>query len=482
MWIGHRGGVSRIDRAGKAVRTMDKQLDLGSDVRVNAVLADSARNIWFGTDKGALRFETGKEHTDLAPPPVHITSVKVSGTEAYFGKPIVLDPDEYRIQFDFLGVSLRSPEAVRYRYRLEGHDPEWTEVTQNSAYYMRVQDGTYTFRVQAALGDGPWNEDGAQVQLTIKAPVWKRPWFLAIAALAVILGAWAIIRLRERRQRQAKLLLQRELDKRTLELVVKNAEIELKNKDITDSINYAQRIQKAILPTSSALAGQLPKSFVIHRPRDIVSGDFHWFSRSGNNLVIACADCTGHGVPGAFMSMIGSMLLREVAGDRGMQTPETLLVRLDVELRNVLHHHQGQQVSNDGMDISVCQLDLGSGQLLSAAAMHDVVLVQSGQVLRQRGSRRSIGGDLSKGGTQPFELHRYTMHPGDRIYLFSDGIPDQFGGPSGKKLKVAGLIQWIEELAGMPLAEQEAELQKRLTAWMEGHDQVDDMMLIGIEF
>jgi ligand-binding sensor domain-containing protein/serine phosphatase RsbU (regulator of sigma subunit) len=481
IWAGHSGGASRIERTTKAVRSFGAELGLGPDVRIHALAADPARNIWFATDKGALRFETGNERRVGAPPPVHLLSMKVSGKETDFSEPIVLDPDEYRMQFDFLGVSLRWPEAVRYRYKLEGHDPEWTEVTQNSAYYMRVRDGAYTFRVQAAIGDGPWSEPGARVRITVKAPVWKRSWFIAASAVLLSLAAWGLIRLRERSQRKAKLLLQKELGIRTRELVAKNAEIGMKNKDITDSINYAQRIQQAILPARTALSEELPKSFVIHRPRDIVSGDFHWFRRTGDKLLLACADCTGHGVPGAFMSMIGSMLLREISAGRGGSSPEDLLGRLDRELRNVLHYHRADHESKDGMDISVCELDLGSGQLLSAAAMHELVLVQQGRVIRQRGSRRSIGGDHSGNGTQSFELHQCTLHPGDRLYLFSDGIPDQFGGPAGKKLKVSGLVQWLEEMGGMPMHEQEAELARRLAAWMEGHEQVDDMLLIALE-
>lgn len=481
IWTGHSGGASRVERDSKAIRSFGAELGLGPEVRIHALAADSGRNIWFATDKGALRFETGKEQRVGAAPPVHLLSMKVSGKETDFSVPIILDPDEYRMQFDFLGVSLRWPEAVHYRYKLEGHDPEWTEVTQSSAYYMRVRDGSYTFRVQAAIGHGPWSEQGARVQITVKAPVWKRPWFIGASSLLLLLAGWGIIRLRERSQRRAKLLLQKELGVRTRELVAKNEEIELKNKDITDSINYAQHIQKAILPASTALTSVLPKSFVLHRPRDIVSGDFHWFRHQGDKLVVACADCTGHGVPGAFMSMIGSMLLREVSAATGETTPETLLDRLDRELRNVLHHRRAGQMSNDGMDISICELELHSGQLLTAAAMHDLVLVHQGKAVRHRGSRRSIGGDISRMAKEPYLLQRHALQPGDRVYLFSDGIPDQFGGPSGKKLKVAGLVQWLEEMGSMPMQEQEAELQRRLAAWMEGHEQVDDMLLIGLE-
>lgn len=481
IWTAHRGGASRIDQGTRTVRTFDKQLGIEPDRRINTLAADPDRNIWFGTDKGVLRYDVSKDQRSYRPPPISITTVKVSGKDMDLNEAIDLPPDEYRIQFDFLGISLKAPGAVHYRYKLEGHDPEWTETTQRSAYYMRLQDGHYIFRVQAAVGDGPFSIREANLQLTIQAPVWKRPWFILMCVLLGILSTFGIIRLREGSQRRAKERLQRKLDDRTRELVTKNAEIELKNKDITDSINYAQRIQQAILPTEGNLAGQLPRSFLMHRPRNIVSGDFHWFKRSGDKLILACADCTGHGVPGAFMSMIGSMLLREITAERPLHAPSGLLDRLDAELRTVLHYHRVNDRSNDGMDISICELDLSTRMLRSAAAMHDIIILHDGATIRQRGTRRSIGGALSQTREAGFALQGIQLDPGDRVYVFSDGVPDQFGGANGKKLMVSGLIAWIEEFRTLPMSGQGEAFRERFTEWSGEHDQVDDVLLIGFE-
>src|SRR5690606_38803797 len=145
------------------------------------------------------------------------------------------------------------------------------------------------------------------------------------------------------------------LDRRTRELQAKKDELEEKNKDITDSITYARRIQQAILPQEDILAEHFPNSFIHYRPRDIVSGDFYWFRRFGTKFIVACADCTGHGVPGAFMSMIGSMLLREVSAEQEVNAPDVLLTHLDQELRTVLRYHGENQHNQDGMDISLCE-------------------------------------------------------------------------------------------------------------------------------
>lgn len=482
IWASHRGGLTCIDATRRAVsRIYDKQFGIEPDRRINTLVVDANRNLWFGTDKGVLRFNAERPTTGLPAPEVHITSVKVSGNDMDFSSPLVLGPGDHRLQFDFLGISLGSPDDVRYRYMLQGRDPEWIEGTQGSVQYMHILDGQYVFRVQAAIGNGAFGPSETSIALLIKAPVWKRPWFIAVSILALLVATLGIIWLRERNQRRAKQLLQLQLERRTRELVLKNEEIALKNKDITDSINYAQRIQQAILPGESSLTAHLPKAFVINRPRDIVSGDFHWSKRVDDKLTIVCADCTGHGVPGAFMSMIGSMLLREISAERRDHAPNALLGRLDGELRSVLHHQGNGQAGTDGMDISICELNLGNGRLRSASAMHDVILVQGGRAVRQRGDRRSIGGALALEGKNSLSLHEAMLHPGDRIYLFSDGVPDQFGGPQGKKLKVSGLMRWIEALQNVPMHEQATLLRQRIAEWMGVQEQVDDMLLIGIE-
>lgn len=482
IWASHRGGLTCIDAARRTViQVYDKQFGIEPDRRINTLAVDANRNLWFGTDKGVLRFNAERHEPRPPAPQVHFTSVKVSGSDMDFGTPLVLGPGDHRLQFDFLGISLGTPDAVRYRYMLQGRDPEWIEGTQGSVQYMHLQDGRYVFRVQAAIGNGEFGPAETSIALLIKAPVWKRPWFIAASILSLLLATLGIIWLRERNQRRAKQLLQLQLERRTRELVLKNEEIALKNKDITDSINYAQRIQQAILPGEGTLTAHLPKAFILNRPRDIVSGDFHWSKRVDDKLTIVCADCTGHGVPGAFMSMIGSMLLREISAERRGHAPNALLGRLDGELRSVLHHQGNGQAGTDGMDISICEIDLGSGKLRSASAMHDVILVQDGRATRQRGDRRSIGGALALDGKNSLNLHEAMLHPGDRIYLFSDGVPDQFGGPQGKKLKVSGLMRWIEALQNVPMHEQATLLRHRIAEWMGVQEQVDDMLLIGIE-
>ncbi|MFZ1659080.1 MAG: two-component regulator propeller domain-containing protein [Flavobacteriales bacterium] len=481
VWVAHRGGSSRIDRKSKQVRTYARHFGIAPDRAINTLVADERRNIWFGTDKGVLRYDVGRDADEQMSPPITITGLKVSGKDTLTSIALQLPPDNYRLQFDFLGINLKDPDDVVYRYMLEGHDLDWTYTDQQSAYYMRVEDGNFRFKVQATMRGTPFTGAPAELDVFVEAPVWKRTWFQVLCGIALVLAIWGFVRLRERGQRMAQARLQRALDERTFELKTKKEEIEAKNKDITDSINYAQRIQQAILPSENALSDHFPNSFIIHRPRDIVSGDFYWFKRFGNRLILACADCTGHGVPGGFMSMIGSMLLREISTEHEIRSPDGLLTALDRELRSTLHYNSDGSTSRDGMDISVCEVDFDQMNMRAASAMHDILHVRGGEWTRHRGTRRSIGGHLHEGAEAGFQQVDLQLQKGDRLYFFSDGIPDQFGGTRGKKLKVAGLQSFLKEHGEMSMEEQGKVLREFLIQWMEGHEQVDDMLVIGFE-
>ena len=181
------------------------------------------------------------------------------------------------------------------------------------------------------------------------------------------------------------------------------------------------------------------------------------------------------------MSMIGSMLLREVSAEKEVNSPDVLLTNLDNELRAVLRYQGENQYNHDGMDISLCEIDMETRLLRSSAAMHDLLILRNGKLLRERGTRRSIGGVMEEGVEQHFNRFEIPLEPGDRIFLFTDGMPDQFGGAKGKKLKISGLTEWIEETAPLPMDEQASLLRFRFEEWIGEQAQVDDVLLIGIE-
>jgi serine phosphatase RsbU (regulator of sigma subunit) len=264
-------------------------------------------------------------------------------------------------------------------------------------------------------------------------------------------------------------------------VVEQKAEIEHKNKDITDSINYAQRIQASILPPVSKIAENFSDSFVFYQPRDIVSGDFYWFDRvNESKFLIVCADSTGHGVPGAFMSMIGTTLIKDICMRNNIVSPSDVLATLDREITSTLNQNLDPKgKSTDGMDITVCEFDVKNHYLRFSSAMRPIMMLHKGELIYVRGSRSSIGGYITE--QKEFEDQGFQLEPGDIVYLFSDGYPDQFGGPLGKKYKMARLKNLMTDICHKPMDEQYNHVKNNFNLWKGDFEQVDDVLFMGIQ-
>ena len=209
--------------------------------------------------------------------------------------------------------------------------------------YSRIEEGDYVFLLRSYNSDGLTNTDPVSVRIHIKPPFWKTWWFITLAVLTLFLSVFLYVKIRERKQKQLQEYLETELAARTKEVVEQKEVIEIKNRDITDSINYAKRIQTSMLPPVKRLQQFFSGCFVFYHPRDIVSGDFYWFDQiNENKFVVVCADSTGHGVPGAFMSMIGSTLIKDICMRENGNSPSAVLRVLDCELRNTLNQNSGR--------------------------------------------------------------------------------------------------------------------------------------------
>jgi serine phosphatase RsbU (regulator of sigma subunit) len=215
-------------------------------------------------------------------------------------------------------------------------------------------------------------------------------------------------------------------------------------------------------------------------PRDIVSGDFYWFDKlEEDKFILVCADSTGHGVPGAFMSMIGSTLLQDIVTRKRISKPSEILSLLDKQIFSTLNQNVELGVSNDGMDMVVCEFSLSTRHIRFASAMRPVILVLDGEPFYIKGNRSSVGGESVI--EKFFDDQEYYLKEGDTIYLFSDGLPDQFGGPDGKKLKIARLKRMIEQISRLPMDEQKDVMSKFYFDWKGSYDQVDDVLLMGVK-
>jgi serine phosphatase RsbU (regulator of sigma subunit) len=270
-------------------------------------------------------------------------------------------------------------------------------------------------------------------------------------------------------------------------LTKKNEEISIQQEEIKASINYAKRIQEAILPDVLEIQKAVSSCFVLWKPRDIVSGDFYWFAERGSLVFLAAADCTGHGVPGAFMSMIGNTLLNEIVLEKEIDDPGKILDMLHVRVQQALKQNAIEQgrggSAQDGMDISLVVLNNQKQQICVAGANRPVYLIrENGNQLEEiSADKRAIGGS-EMGIRKPFQTKEILLNRGDSVYLFTDGYVDQFGGPSEKKLLSKRFQEILLKHSTQPMEIQKQELDATFNSWKGNLDQVDDVLVIGARF
>lgn len=258
------------------------------------------------------------------------------------------------------------------------------------------------------------------------------------------------------------------------------SEMEENNKSMTDSINYAKLIQEAMLPERAVLTNYFPNSLIIYRPKDIVSGDFYWFVERNGKLLIAVADCTGHGVPGALMSMIGYSLLNEIVNVKKITQPSHILAKLNKGLRRALKQDKSGEQRCDGMDIGLCSIDREKKEIEFAGANRHLIYFRDKQLELIKGNKNGIGGLYSESLVE-YSEHKISYDEHDVIYMCTDGYADQFGGARGKRMMTKSLFRILEKSLSFGVIDQEDLLNHWLDKWKGNHEQTDDILLVGIQ-
>jgi serine phosphatase RsbU (regulator of sigma subunit) len=267
---------------------------------------------------------------------------------------------------------------------------------------------------------------------------------------------------------------------RNVELKAAYDEIEAKNHEITESIKYAERIQRAVLPPDDYLKEILPEHFILFLPRDVVSGDYYWATKKEDKIVFTAADCTGHGIPGAFMSMLGVSYLNEIVNRMNELKANEILNELRLHIMHSLHQKGAEGEQKDGMDMGLCVYDKSTGRLQFSGAYNSMYLVRNKELEELKADRMPIS--IHDHGKKPFTNHELQLQKNDVVYLFSDGYPDQFGGPKGKKFKYKALKELILSISGEPMSRQRKKLIRVLKDWKGDLDQVDDIIIFGLRF
>jgi PAS domain S-box-containing protein len=269
------------------------------------------------------------------------------------------------------------------------------------------------------------------------------------------------------------------------DLAIKNKKIEesfkeLKqiNKNLTDSIVYAKRIQSAIMPDENGLNNYMPGSFIFYKPKDIVSGDLYWYHKKGNKLFIAAIDCTGHGVPGAIMSVMANSLMRDTIIKRGIEHPGDILHAIDIELLNLLSREDQSEQTYDGMDIGIIAIDFYQRHIEFAGAFRPLIINRGNELIELKGSKYPIGFYHSE--SKFFETQKINYQTNDQLYLFTDGITDQFGGEKNKKFNRKRFYELLHSLKDINKEDRKSFIEYAFNNWKQHQLQTDDILIIGL--
>lgn len=504
LWIGTERGLNVLN-------TRTKQIDFYGfedgfhplETNARAIARGIDGDLWIGTVGGLVHYLPQYNVKDSIPPNLILFPPVVNGEILESKSRITELPyNKNSLEFRYTGIHTTNPQKNKFSSILEGYDEEWSVPgTEREAEYKKLPNGSYVFRVKAYNLDGIEVDQESRFAFTILPPFWKRVWFIILEVFIGIMLVWGFIKYRERKLIQEKKILESKVKTRTREIEDQKQEIEAQrdeisiqksfveeqrdkiveqNKEITDSIHYAKRIQQAVLPGKHILERSLPDHFILFKPRDIVSGDFYWVEEK-DGLIIACAaDCTGHGVPGAFMSMLGLTFLHEIVNKDGIVQANEILNRLRSYIIRALSKKDELSETRDGMDLSLVVIDREKQSLEFAGAYNPLVLVRDGQVLVTKGDKMPIGKHFGEEG--PFTNHLIDLKNRDMIYMFSDGFQDQFGGEKDSKYKSKPLLSFLHNISTESVENQLSRLDEEFLAWKGKTEQVDDVIILGIRY
>ena len=486
----------------------------GGESCPNSIAVDHSGIVWIGTKNGLMRYDPARDLNFSSSPETKITDIRL-----FFGnvdwksrnfkvkrwsnlpENLILSHKDNHLTFVFTGFSYDKPDGLEFSYYLENQSKEWSPYNKDrEVVFSGLTPGNYIFKVKAKNKYGIIGNT-AEYPFVIKPPFWQTPWFYIPALILIVFIIIMIIRIRERNLIEEKIRLEKIVEERTREVVEQKNEIErqrdvvtYQKKEITDSIHYAERIQRAVLPDERILKEKIGDYFVLFRPKDIVSGDFYWMNFKNDHVVFTAADCTGHGVPGAFMSMLGVSFLNKIVNELGTVNPSEILNSLRKNIITALKQEGTFETTKDGMDIALCSVDLRNRKLMFAGANNPLFLVRKNgdefELIETRADNMPIG---YHSAMEPFTNHEIDIIPGDSVYLFSDGFLDQFGGPDARKFMKKRFKEMLINNQQLDMQSQRARYNTIIEDWIHhpvtdpslaelSGNQIDDILVIGVRF
>ncbi len=503
IWIATTAGIYKYNLR---LNIVESELHAEDGLPANEIIKggmflDNKGILWLSTYHGMATYSPKAGSHELFAPVCFIDNMSINGEKSRLENGQKLKHNQNNLVFELTALSYSDESAVEYEFYLRGLHNDYQSYSKGKDYLARFTNlppGDYEFVYKARAKDKLWAY-ARTLNFSISKPFWETWLFRILALVLITLIVWMLYRWRLHRLEQQKRVLEGLVKERThqleqaneelesqIELVsrqkeeitVQKEEIELKNQNITDSIRYAKRIQEAILPQDKLVKQRLEQSFILYKPKDIVSGDFYWMHSFDDKILFAAVDCTGHGVPGAFVSLVGHTALNRTVKEFGIFEPGRILDKLN-DLVLETFRQQGTSDVKDGMDMALCLVDAGKKQLQFAGANNPLFLIRDNELQEIKATKKPIGSTERK---QSYENHVIDLQKDDCIYVFSDGFADQFGGPKDRKFMSRNFKKLLLSAHDRPMGEQREILNETIENWRGEREQIDDILVIGYRF
>jgi ligand-binding sensor domain-containing protein len=532
IWITTGKGVSNFNPKTEKFENYLKEDGLqGDEFSRWAIFRTSKGEILMGGTNGFNIFEPTKLQKNPYKPKIYLVGFKLFNKPIKVGdknspltqsiettQEITLHHTQSVFTIEYVALNYTRPERNVYAYKLEGLEKDWNYVgNKREATYTSLPAGEYTFQLKASNNDGVWSDNILQLKIIILPPWWETWWFRVLVFSVVISAIIFVFIWRTKAIKAQNIRLEKLVEERTFELKEKNDEVlqqaeelyqqaeelktqrdyiqgqnmqlaeqnkvvQEKNRQIRQSINAAQTIQQAILPHEDKLKRLLNDFFVFYQPKDVVSGDFYWLTKIDNRVILAVADCTGHGVPGAFMTLIGNSLLDKIVKSFKITQPAEILSHLHSDVFDTLKQkYNGNNYGMDAIVISITPTEKNTSLIEFAGAKNSIFYLNSqkpSQITEIKGSRKAIGGQQNENIN--FENHTFELPKDSLLYLGSDGYIDQ-NNLQRKRFGSDNFIQLIIQNAHLPLSEQRLIFEQTINAYSQGTLQRDDILLLSIK-
>ncbi|MAE14802.1 MAG: hypothetical protein CL821_04325 [Crocinitomicaceae bacterium] len=475
VWIGtFGGGVCYFD--GEIWNSVDTRDGLLDDL-VGSICSIDGNKYWFGSENGITAY-IPKQQT----PSVFLDKIETA-SESFSSIEDLLDKkgkilQETRVTFTLKSNSFNTKkEKQKYIVNIIRKGIKESQLIKSNKFeFFPKEIGKYIIEFQSIDRDMNYSKL-KQIEIKVVGPWYKNlataiP-FWGFLLLLISLSGYSSNKYLSQRKYTAKLKEEAQIKDREA-----RERLEEKNKEIVDSINYAKRIQDAMMTSEGYRKSVIPKSFTFFKPKDVVSGDFYWvFKDKDENIFFTVADCTGHGVPGAFMSMIGTSLLNEIIVEKGIKETNKILDEMRALIIKSLNQDENDD-QKDGMDISICKLNLKKNSLEFSGAHNPLLVVSKGEIKTYKGDSQAVG--LETLNIKPFSKHTLKLQKNDMIYIYSDGYQDQFGGENGKKYMAANFKKFLLKISKEEEKKQNKLLEIELANWMKNEEQIDDICIMGV--